>query len=161
MESCVTSYIADGSDTVEPLNLRNMQQNIVESDGSDGVVPSDDSTSSSSSSSSDSDTSLKNLKTRQRFVLVLVSSEESKSSDSDAPLKGLKTKQNVDGNDGAKGLDSDDMSKKQLKTRLLGDSYNIALLLLLYLLQGIPLGISGSIPYILQDRQIKYKVNYG
>jgi hypothetical protein len=37
------------------------------------------------------------------------------------------------------------------------DDYgNIALLLLLYTLQGIPLGLSASIPMLLQSRQISY-----
>ncbi|KAK3885811.1 hypothetical protein Pcinc_010005 [Petrolisthes cinctipes] len=37
------------------------------------------------------------------------------------------------------------------------DRGNIALLLLLYVLQGIPLGLAGSIPMILQNRHISYK----
>jgi len=40
---------------------------------------------------------------------------------------------------------------------LKGDRLNIALLMLLYVLQGIPLGISSSIPYLLQSRHITYK----
>lgn len=38
-----------------------------------------------------------------------------------------------------------------------GDRLNVALLLLLYVLQGIPLGIAASIPYLLQSRHITYK----
>lgn len=34
---------------------------------------------------------------------------------------------------------------------------NISLLLFLYVLQGIPLGLSASIPMILQNRQVSYK----
>ena len=37
-----------------------------------------------------------------------------------------------------------------------GDRSNIALLILLYVLQGIPLGLAGSIPYLLQSRQVSY-----
>jgi len=40
---------------------------------------------------------------------------------------------------------------------LAGDRLNIALLLLLYVLQGIPLGTAASIPYLLQSRHISYK----
>nr|CAG4644720.1 EOG090X04K8 [Leptodora kindtii] len=38
-----------------------------------------------------------------------------------------------------------------------GDGKNIVLLLLLYLLQGIPLGLIASIPLMLQNRQVSYK----
>lgn len=37
-----------------------------------------------------------------------------------------------------------------------GDEWNIALLLFLYLLQGIPLGLSAAIPIILQNRKVNY-----
>lgn len=37
------------------------------------------------------------------------------------------------------------------------DRWNIALLLFLYLLQGIPLGLSAAIPIILTNRKIDYK----
>ena len=37
------------------------------------------------------------------------------------------------------------------------DRYNIALLTFLYILQGIPLGLAGSIPYLLQSRKVSYK----
>ena len=38
-----------------------------------------------------------------------------------------------------------------------GDRLNVALLMLLYVLQGIPLGIAASVPYLLQSRHISYK----
>jgi len=38
-----------------------------------------------------------------------------------------------------------------------GDRLSVALLILLYVLQGIPLGIAASIPYLLQSRHISYK----
>ena len=37
------------------------------------------------------------------------------------------------------------------------DTGNILLLLFLYVLQGIPLGLAGSIPMLLQSRQISYR----
>ena len=55
---------------------------------------------------------------------------------------------------------SSEMDKKnddEEKANLEGDYYNVALLLLLYVLQGIPLGMAGSIPMILQNKNISYK----
>ncbi|KAK5641244.1 hypothetical protein RI129_009791 [Pyrocoelia pectoralis] len=43
------------------------------------------------------------------------------------------------------------------KTNVKGDEANIALLLFLYTLQGIPLGLSAAIPMILQNRGVTYK----
>ena len=40
---------------------------------------------------------------------------------------------------------------------LIGDRQSIALLTFLYVLQGIPLGLAGSIPYLLQSRNVNYK----
>ena len=40
---------------------------------------------------------------------------------------------------------------------LKSDRGSIALLILLYVLQGIPLGLAGSIPYLLQSRNVNYK----
>lgn len=42
-------------------------------------------------------------------------------------------------------------------SRLGPDKYNVAVLMFLYVLQGIPLGLAGSIPYLLQSRQVNYK----
>jgi hypothetical protein len=36
------------------------------------------------------------------------------------------------------------------------DTHNIALLMFLYLLQGVPLGLTGSLPYILSSRSVSY-----
>lgn len=41
--------------------------------------------------------------------------------------------------------------------KLKNDKINILILLFLYVLQGIPLGLGGSIPMILQSRNISYK----
>lgn len=43
------------------------------------------------------------------------------------------------------------------KSNLEGDYQNVALLLFLYVLQGIPLGMAGSIPMILQNKNVSYK----
>lgn len=37
-----------------------------------------------------------------------------------------------------------------------GDEFNIAVLLFLYTLQGIPLGLAGAVPMLLQNRGITY-----
>ena len=42
-------------------------------------------------------------------------------------------------------------------SNLEGDYGNVALLLLLYVLQGIPLGMAASIPMILQNKHVSYK----
>jgi PAT family acetyl-CoA transporter-like MFS transporter 1 len=39
---------------------------------------------------------------------------------------------------------------------LAGDYQNLFLLLLLYTLQGVPMGLSGAIPYILQEKSVSY-----
>ncbi|KAK3087764.1 hypothetical protein FSP39_010328 [Pinctada imbricata] len=54
------------------------------------------------------------------------------------------------------GSDSDD-DKKDKNLGLKGDYMNIAVLMFLYVLQGIPLGIGGSIPMLLQSRNVSYK----
>lgn len=38
-----------------------------------------------------------------------------------------------------------------------GDYSNVALLMFLYVLQGIPLGVAGSVPMLLQSRDVSYK----
>lgn len=43
------------------------------------------------------------------------------------------------------------------RSDLRGDENNIAILLFLYLLQGIPLGLCGSIPMLLQNRDVSYR----
>lgn len=40
---------------------------------------------------------------------------------------------------------------------LKGDEKNIAILLILYILQGIPIGLSAAIPMILQKYGVSYK----
>ncbi|XP_078695620.1 acetyl-coenzyme A transporter 1-like [Branchiostoma floridae x Branchiostoma belcheri] len=52
--------------------------------------------------------------------------------------------------------DSDSEMDESSKPDLKGDRHNIALLLFLYILQGIPLGLAGSVPMLLQSRQVSY-----
>lgn len=57
------------------------------------------------------------------------------------------------------GLDEDEYisSRTSHCSTLYGDRANIALLFFLYLLQGIPLGLSAAVPMILQNRKVSYK----
>ena len=57
-------------------------------------------------------------------------------------------------NDRNTQLENNDNDKP---TGLDGDRYNVALLTFLYVLQGIPLGLGGSVPYLLQSRKVNYK----
>lgn len=55
-----------------------------------------------------------------------------------------------------RGSESEDGgSRVQPLTR--GEVWNVLLLLFLYVLQGIPLGLAGSIPLILQSKNVSYK----
>lgn len=47
--------------------------------------------------------------------------------------------------------------KRPLREKLGKDKYSIALLLLLYILQGLPIGLAGSVPIILQMKKIGYR----
>ncbi|KAI2795945.1 hypothetical protein BLOT_016298, partial [Blomia tropicalis] len=47
-------------------------------------------------------------------------------------------------------------SKQEYGTNLRGDYLNITILLFLYILQGIPLGLIGSVPLILSNRGVTY-----
>ena len=51
----------------------------------------------------------------------------------------------------------EDSKKTEDSDSLKGDRLNIALLMFLYILQGIPLGIAASVPYLLQGRHVNYK----
>ena len=54
--------------------------------------------------------------------------------------------------------DSDTSKKKMsMKERISKDKASIILLLLLYTLQGIPIGLAGSVPIILQTKKIGYR----
>lgn len=62
--------------------------------------------------------------------------------------------------DNAPLVDGDDRleneAKVEIKQNVRKDLHNIVLLMFLYLLQGIPLGLSGSVPYILSSRKVSY-----
>lgn len=47
-------------------------------------------------------------------------------------------------------------SDEEKKSPLSGDYLNICVLLFLYILQGIPLGLIGSVPFILSNRGVSY-----
>lgn len=51
----------------------------------------------------------------------------------------------------------DDEEKKEQPSDISNDRQNIAVLFLLYLLQGIPLGLTSAIPMLLQNRGASYK----
>lgn len=60
----------------------------------------------------------------------------------------------ADGSPGFKDKNWD--HAKETTPSLKGDWSNVTLLLVLYILQGIPLGLSGSIPMILSSRHVSY-----
>lgn len=66
---------------------------------------------------------------------------------------------NQDGVNGSHNeiVNIDGMGKTKDSGGTRGDRGSIALLMFLYILQGIPLGIAASIPYLLQTRKISYK----
>uniref|UniRef100_A0A1A7YEL6 Acetyl-coenzyme A transporter 1 n=1 Tax=Iconisemion striatum TaxID=60296 RepID=A0A1A7YEL6_9TELE len=53
--------------------------------------------------------------------------------------------------------DSEDRRRPRLRPGIRGELGNVSLLLFLYVLQGIPLGLAGSIPLILQGKNVSYK----
>lgn len=59
------------------------------------------------------------------------------------------------------GVDKKTNNGKAMKSThqssLKGDRGNIALLMFLYVLQGIPLGLAGAMPMLLQTRKVAYK----
>lgn len=55
-----------------------------------------------------------------------------------------------------KGSDSEDR-RHRVRPGIRGELGNVLLLLFLYVLQGIPLGLAGSIPLILQSKSVSYK----
>ncbi|XP_029302662.1 acetyl-coenzyme A transporter 1 [Cottoperca gobio] len=55
-----------------------------------------------------------------------------------------------------RGSDSEDR-RHRVRPGIRGELGNVLLLLFLYVLQGIPLGLAGSIPLILQSKSVSYK----
>uniref|UniRef100_A0A3B5AN10 Acetyl-coenzyme A transporter 1 n=2 Tax=Stegastes partitus TaxID=144197 RepID=A0A3B5AN10_9TELE len=56
-----------------------------------------------------------------------------------------------------RGSDSEDRRHRRGRPGIRGELGNVLLLLFLYVLQGIPLGLAGSIPLILQSKSVSYK----
>lgn len=56
-----------------------------------------------------------------------------------------------------RGSDSEDRRHRRVRPGIRGELGNVLLLLFLYVLQGIPLGLAGSIPLILQSKSVSYK----
>lgn len=54
-------------------------------------------------------------------------------------------------------LDDDDKHFDAGMSSLRGDYCNVLVLLFLYVLQGIPLGLAGSIPLILQQKKVHHR----
>ncbi|XP_076001533.1 acetyl-coenzyme A transporter 1 [Genypterus blacodes] len=55
------------------------------------------------------------------------------------------------------GSDYEDSMRHRARLGIRGELGNVSLLLFLYVLQGIPLGLAGSIPLILQGKSVSYK----
>ena len=55
------------------------------------------------------------------------------------------------------GSDSEDRIRAKVRPGLRKELGNVLLLLFLYVLQGIPLGLAGSIPLIMQSKSVSYK----
>ena len=53
--------------------------------------------------------------------------------------------------------DQEAKQNRPLRERLAKDKFSIALLLFLYILQGLPIGLAGSVPIILQTKKIGYR----
>ncbi|XP_029963858.1 acetyl-coenzyme A transporter 1 [Salarias fasciatus] len=56
-----------------------------------------------------------------------------------------------------RGSDSEDRRHGRVRPGIRGELGNVLLLLFLYVLQGIPLGLAGSIPLILQSKSVSYR----
>jgi hypothetical protein len=61
-------------------------------------------------------------------------------------------------NDDNNRYDEDEEEEKTFKSKpnVRKDLHNIAFLMFLYLLQGVPLGLTGSLPFILGARNVSY-----
>ena len=63
----------------------------------------------------------------------------------------------IDENDPEVIIKNSVKSKSQKHGRFGGDGQNIAVLLFLYVLQGIPLGLAAAVPLILTNKHVSYK----
>lgn len=77
------------------------------------------------------------------------------------PLRRETSSSDSDVEDEADGLlqgsDSEERRYHRVRPGIRGELGNVLLLLFLYVLQGIPLGLAGSIPLILQSKNVSYK----
>ncbi|KAI1883305.1 hypothetical protein AGOR_G00243830 [Albula goreensis] len=55
------------------------------------------------------------------------------------------------------GSDAEDDGRPAVPRGVRGELGNVCLLLFLYILQGIPLGLAGSVPLIMQSKKVSYK----
>ena len=81
--------------------------------------------------------------------------------DSQLSYRGMEPMEEVEGRgrrvSAEEGEEKGKEREESLMKRLTRDKYNIAILLLLYMLQGVPLGLSASVPMILQAKMIGYR----
>ncbi|XP_037533985.1 acetyl-coenzyme A transporter 1 [Nematolebias whitei] len=79
----------------------------------------------------------------------------------DMDREGASSSETEMGEDDTDGLirssDSEDRRHTRVRPGIHGELGNVLLLLFLYVLQGIPLGLAGSIPLILQSKNVSYK----
>ncbi|XP_062329064.1 acetyl-coenzyme A transporter 1 [Osmerus eperlanus] len=71
--------------------------------------------------------------------------------------RGWSTAPEEEGEGLLRGSDSEDNGRPKVSPGVHGELGNVSLLLFLYVLQGIPLGLAGSIPLILQTKNVSYK----
>ena len=69
----------------------------------------------------------------------------------------VKDENGMDGTPPPLSCEESDHHKISMRHRLRKDKRSIALLLLLYVLQGIPIGLAGSVPIILQTKKVGYR----
>ena len=69
----------------------------------------------------------------------------------------ISTKKKRNDEEGYEEKQQEEMSNLIQRSDLTGDYKNVFILYLLYVLQGIPLGLGGSIPMILQSKNVSYK----
>lgn len=95
---------------------------------------------------------------QRKLAAASVLSENMKDSDR-TEMSSADSEPEGESDDLIKSSDSDGSLRRRTRTRqgVRGELGNISLLLFLYVLQGIPLGLAGSIPLILQGKNASYK----
>lgn len=94
--------------------------------------------------------SLRNANGRQRKPVAVTADM----SDREAKLSDQETVDEEGALIRSSGSDDED---RRVRTGIRGEMGNVSLLLFLYILQGIPLGLAGSIPLIMQGKNVSYK----